>query len=104
MVKVEILAVDGCPHREAALKAVQNAVRATGVRAQIEDVLVNDETEAIAHAMSGSPTVRVNGHDVEPGALPRGSFSCRLYPGGRSAPRAEVLESMLRLASKAVPR
>jgi hypothetical protein len=48
-------------------------------------VEVADADAATELRFRGSPTVRVNGRDVEPGADERGDFvfSCRVYGGER---------------------
>jgi len=52
---------------------------------EIEVVEVPDADAATELRFLGSPTVRVNGRDVEPGADERGDFvfSCRVYRGER---------------------
>ncbi len=64
--KIEILYMPECPHYLAALELVQEVLAATGISAEVE--LIRVETEADAHRLEfmGSPTVRVDGVDVEP--------------------------------------
>ena len=51
------------------------------VGADVRRVDVPDSEAAAAQRFLGSPTIRVNGRDVEPGADERSDFvlSCRLY-------------------------
>lgn len=79
--RVEILYFDGCPNHEPARILVERIACELGVRAEIELVHVPDPDAATRFQFLGSPTVRVNGVDVEPGADRRGDFvfSCRIY-------------------------
>jgi hypothetical protein len=78
---VEILTFAGCPHAEPALELVKRVARELGVGADVRRIDVPDPETAAAHRFLGSPTIRVNGRDVEPGANERSDFvlSCRVY-------------------------
>lgn len=78
---VEVLTFDGCPHGDPTLELVERVVRELGVGAEVRRVDVPDPVAAAAHRFLGSPTIRVNGRDVEPGANERSDFvlSCRVY-------------------------
>ena len=81
--RVEILYFEGCPNHEPALALVERIPPELGVEPEIELVVVPDPESAAHHLFLASPTVRVNGVDVEPGAEERErrdfAFSCRLY-------------------------
>jgi hypothetical protein len=68
VVRVEILGLEDCPYLEPTLALVERAIAETGVSARIELVLVTNEPQAHLKRFLGSPTVRVDGLDVEPGA------------------------------------
>jgi hypothetical protein len=76
---VELLYLDGCPGIERVLPIVAPLAEATGAR--IVQRRVETWEEAEAQRFLGSPTVRLNGVDVEPGAEERHDFGlkCRLY-------------------------
>jgi hypothetical protein len=78
--RVEILYFDGCPNCEAAQALVERAATELSIDVQIELVRVNDVESAAELEFLGSPTVRVDGRDVEPGAEERREFvfSCRV--------------------------
>jgi hypothetical protein len=70
----------GCPHREPALRQLRAILSEQGVAASIAEILVADQPAAEALNFPGSPTIRINGNDVEPAALPRSDgLSCRTY-------------------------
>jgi hypothetical protein len=79
--RVEILFFEGCPNHEPARALVEQLARELRVEPEIELVEVADPEAAVALRFLGSPTVRVNGVDVEPGAEERRdfAFACRIY-------------------------
>ncbi|HET8605470.1 MAG TPA: hypothetical protein VFL66_00420 [Gaiellaceae bacterium] len=78
---VEILYFDGCPNHEAALDLVERVSGELGVRPELRLVNVPDAEAARRLRFLGSPSVRVDGRDVEPGAAEREDYvlSCRIY-------------------------
>lgn len=99
--KVEVLYFDGCPHHEALLPHLRELLRAAGAETDIELVRVEDAEHAERERFLGSPTVRVDGEDVEPGAGRRTDFGlkCRLFstPDGlRGVPADEWVIAALR--------
>jgi len=80
-VRVEVLARRNCPNRGIAITLAERAVRETGIPARIEVVDMTTESQAQRRRFLGSPTVRVDGRDVEPGANGRAGFTlaCRVY-------------------------
>ena len=78
---VEVLTFEGCPHAQPALELVKRVLADSGVGATVRRVDVPDAEAAAAHRFLGSPTVRVNGRDIEPGITERDQYvlSCRIY-------------------------
>ena len=88
---VELLYFDGCPHYEALLARLRGLIHGTGRRVRIELRCIPDDAGAVDARFLGSPTVRVDGCDVEPGASERDDYGmrCRLYvtdEGPRTTP------------------
>jgi hypothetical protein len=79
--RVEILYFDGCPNYEPARALVERLAMQLRIEPEIRLVEVADADAAVELRFLGSPTVRVNGVDVEPGAEERRDFalSCRIY-------------------------
>ncbi len=67
-VVVELLVSDSCPSGGATAAAVLRTAEEVGVSVALSERVVADQNEARALRMPGSPTVRVDGRDVEPGA------------------------------------
>lgn len=79
--RVEILYFEGCPNHERARDLVERTASELRLLPEIELVEVSDSQAAERLRFLGSPTVRVDGRDVEPGADERNEFvlSCRVY-------------------------
>ena len=79
--RVEILYFEGCPNHEPALALVERIAVELGLEPEVDLVQVPDADAATPLRFLGSPTVRVDGLDVEPGAEARDDFvfSCRVY-------------------------
>jgi hypothetical protein len=102
---VELLYFDGCPHFEALLEHLRKLLQSADAGDGIHLRRIPDERVARRERFLGSPTVRVDGRDVEPGASERRDFglTCRLYvtaDGLFTMPLDEwVLDALARPAS-----
>jgi hypothetical protein len=83
---VELLATSNCPHRDAALALVQRICGQRDGQAEIRLIQVADQPAAERLRFLGSPTIRVDGRDIEPGAEWNHEYvcGCRLYKGRHS--------------------
>ena len=63
-----------------------------GLDVEIREVEIHDQEDALRRQFLGSPSVRVDGVDIEPGAAERTeyAFGCRLY-GARGVPPRDYL-------------
>jgi hypothetical protein len=79
--KVEILYFAGCPNHAAAVDLVRTVLREEGAAAEMVEVEIKDSSMAQKVGFLGSPSIRVNGQDVERSARSAGSFglTCRTY-------------------------
>jgi len=79
--KVEILYFSGCPNHHPAVGRVQEALEQEGASAEMVEVEIKDAATARTQGFLGSPSIRINGRDVEPGAKPVQVFglTCRTY-------------------------
>ena len=82
LVKLEVLYFDGCPSHEALMPRLRDLMARAGVDAPVELKRVASAEAAERERFLGSPTLRVDGRDVDPGAGERTDFGskCRLYP------------------------
>jgi hypothetical protein len=76
--KAELLYFEGCPGFAELLPRVRALVAG---RAELESRRIESLDEAGAERFLGSPSLRIDGQDVEPGAADRDDYGmkCRLY-------------------------
>jgi hypothetical protein len=99
--RVELLFWSGCPSHPEARALLAAVIDELGVAADVVEHEVTTQEEAERIAFPGSPTIRVDGRDVDPaGAEGRAMLACRIYhlPDGRPSPvpSRESLEAALR--------
>jgi hypothetical protein len=82
--RIEVLYFDGCPAHEALLLRLRELLATEGISTEIELRKITDDQAARQELFLGSPTVRVDGRDVEPDAELRTDYGikCRLYRTG----------------------
>ena len=78
---IEVLYVRDCPNYAGALALVERVRAELGIDAELRTSLISDQAAAERARFPGSPTIRVDGRDVEPGSEPPAevSVACRLY-------------------------
>lgn len=104
---VEILYFDRCPNYDGAVRTVERIASELGLDPDIRHVNVVDAETAERMRFLGSPTIRVAGHDVEPGSEIRSEYvlACRIYrtEGGAAGqpPEEWVRDALLREVQRA---
>ncbi len=106
--RIEVLYFDGCPSHEAMLPRLPELLDRAGVDEEIVMRRVESPEAAERERFLGSPTLRVDGRDVEPGAAEREDFGlkCRLYPGEQrmsGVPPDDWVLAALRRATEPAP-
>jgi hypothetical protein len=103
---IEVLYVQDCPNYPGVLALVERVRADLGLDAELHTTLIVDQAAAEQARFAGSPTVRVDGRDVEPGSEPDTEYTlaCRLYRlEHRFAGQPEerwVREALLRAAGR----
>ena len=78
--RVEFLWWEGCPSHERALADLREAMGALGLDpGGVEIRHIDSEEEAARVGFAGSPTIRVDGRDVQPPKDEPVGLTCRLY-------------------------
>ena len=79
---IELLFVDGCQGHEQVLAQVQELPQRPGWELVLRRIDTPDQ--AVRERFLGSPTVRVDGRDVDPGAAGRTDWglTCRTFGSG----------------------
>jgi hypothetical protein len=78
---IEVLYVRHCPHHPGTVTLIERVRAELGLDAELRTTLIVDQAAAEQARFPGSPTVRVDGRDVEPGSEPAAEYTvaCRLY-------------------------
>ena len=71
---VTVVRRSDCSHGVGAVVAIKALATTLGLPIRIEEMLVETDEDARVQLCLGSPTIRVNGQDVEPDARGRTSF------------------------------
>ena|SRR5215207_3401039 len=104
--QVELLFFEGCPSHAAFLPRLRTLLDRAGENADIEQRPVQSGEAAQRERFLGSPTLRIDGVDVDPHAGERSDYGlgCRLYPTAEGLqgmpPDAWVLEALARAAGE----
>lgn len=101
--KITFLYYEDCPSHDQALARLRSIMAEEGIQADVEIVKVETDNQAQALAFVGSPTIRVNGQDIDPPAVTAHyALTCRAYQleDGRISPlpSAEMIRRALRQA------
>lgn len=89
--RVEVLFVPGCPNYEPALERLKRVLVSEGLDIEVHGVPVNTGEDATALMFPGSPTIRIDGEDVEPDGTNALGLICRLYANQTGVPSEETL-------------
>lgn len=103
-VHATVLSFAGCPNHGPAVEVVRRVAARSGHKVTIGTVMVQSPEDAERLGFLGSPSVQINGVDVEPAARDRRNFgmSCRTY-GGRGVPSDHDIEAAIREAETQPP-
>ncbi len=96
--RIEILYFEGCPNYAPAADRLKMVLQQEGLLAEIAEVEVKDESSAKALKFFGSPTIRVNGLDIEANSrnVKDTGFACRRYSEG--LPSEEMIRTAIQEA------
>lgn len=107
--RIEVLYFDGCPSTDVFLPRLRDLLAQFGATDRLELRRVEKIGDAERERFLGSPTVRVDGYDIEPGAEGRTDYGlkCRLYrteSGMQSVPPTAWVIAALGLAASSGER
>jgi arsenate reductase len=92
-VRVEVLVFDGCPHAAAAIQLAHTVAERLGPGITVARLDVDTPEKAAEAGFLGSPSIRVNGADIEGKSAAAGRLCCRTYEDGSGAPPEWLLEA-----------
>jgi hypothetical protein len=93
--KIEVLHVPGCPNFQPAMERVKKLLASEQSQAEVIDVLVSSVAQAASLNFPGSPTIRIDGEDIEPVQASVFGLSCRLYPNQSGVPSEETVRAAI---------
>ncbi len=98
---IELLWFSDCPNHDQARRLLQEVVADLAPGTPIRDIDATDPGVARAHRFPGSPTIRIDGRDVDPAFRDPGDYTprCRIYwtaAGPRGVPERGWIEAALR--------
>ncbi len=99
--KIQFLYFSDCPNYKLAWENLMEAIAEAKIEHyHIEEIEIKTEEDAIKYKFPGSPTIRVNGIDVDPNYVDRGNYGlmCRVYRINEKfygAPPKEVIREAL---------
>lgn len=100
--KIELLYFDGCPSWQIALENLKRVLHEEGITETVNVVeIVNDE-QAGQEKFLGSPSIRIDRHDLWFEQRENYSLSCRVYAtpeGVKGWPTVEMLRSKIKLTA-----
>ncbi len=102
--RIEILYFDGCPNVTTTVERLKSVLAESGLDHPITSVRVGDRAAAQSTGFLGSPTIRINGVDIEPSARSRKDFGlmCRRYAGD-GTPSEALIRRAIAEANKGGP-
>ena len=98
--KIDVLYLAGCPNYLPTLARLKRVLREEGVPGEIFELEVSDAHQAMALGFFGSPTIRINGLDIDRDCrnMAETGMACRRYPGG--LPPEGMIRAALKEAGK----
>ncbi len=98
--RIEVLYVPGCPNVQPAVERIERVLVSESLQADIEEVPIKSDAEAKALQFPGSPTIRINGNDIEPVETKSPGLACRLYANRSGVPSEGMLKVALSRANQ----
>lgn len=79
--KIEFLYFDGCPSHETAFRYLNEVLKEERIEAEVQRIKVENNEEAKKLRFLGSPSVRINGKDIDKNAQKLRDYGmrCRVY-------------------------
>jgi hypothetical protein len=106
-VRVSFLYYEDCPSHDLALERLREVMDEEGVPGEVEVIKVETEEQARELRFIGSPTIRVDGQDIDSPSDSRYALTCRVYrlEDGRISPlpSKDMMQRALRLPAKSQP-
>jgi len=77
--RIELLYYPECPSHERALELLRDALALEGINAPIEVIRIDTQQQAEQYRFVGSPTIRIDGREVQPQPHLPYRLTCRAF-------------------------
>jgi len=99
--KIEFLYFEGCPNFQPALEFLQQVLAEEGIDSLVEKIGITSGEEAVEHKFLGSPSIKIDGLDVEKEARDSTDYGeeCRIYSWDgipKGYPQKEMIREAIR--------
>lgn len=94
--EIRLLYLEGCPNAEPAYQQLKECLDQENVNESIVRTQISDEAEAARFHFLGSPSIQIDGEDIE--SLRQGDsafFGCRIYDAASNQPGVPSREMMI---------
>jgi hypothetical protein len=78
-VQVSFLYYEDCPSHDLALERLREVIAEEGLPGEVEVIKVETEEQARELRFVGSPTIRIDGQDIDPPGDSQYTLTCRAY-------------------------
>ena len=85
---IQFLYFEDCPSHDQALERLRGVLAEEGVADEVAVIRVETDEQARQWRFTGSPTIRIDGADIQPPPDPQYRLACRIYrlEDGRISP------------------
>lgn len=100
--RIQVLYFEGCPNHRPVVDRLDDLIAAHDLDARVEEIEIKDNEQAKQFRFLGSPTVQVDGEDIDPAARENADFamSCRVYDTPDGLPSRDMLAAALGVESE----
>ncbi len=98
-VHIELLYIKDCPHFKKTKRLIHDTTRSLGLNIPLKKIEIKTEDDVRLYSFPGSPTIRINGEDVEPDTANEEGLVCRVYKDGTGLPENNVLKCKIAKAA-----
>lgn len=100
---IEMFWFGGCPNHHAAADLLRQILEEYGVADEITSIEVSDIETGERVKFAGSPTIRIDGHDIDPTYEDSGDYTlrCRVYmtdTGLKGVPQRDWIQEAVKAA------
>lgn len=92
---IDVLYFDGCPHSEKTILLTERVASALVPGVTVNRIRIETDQDAKRERFLGSPSIRINGQDIEERRSTEYSLACRIYSNGDGCPPQWMVEAAL---------